>query len=474
MVGIVSFGAYIPLRRLGPGTRGWALPSEKSVANWDEDSITMAVAAALDCLGDADRKTVEGLYFASSTSPYKEKLAAVTAAWATDLRPEILTMDFGDTLRAGTAALKMATDTVKAGSAAKLLVTASDLRLATPRSGQDHGLGDGAAAFLIGGTDAIATLEGSYCLANELLDVWRADRAKYIRSWEDRFVYDEGYLKVLPRAVNGFFQKYNLTPKDITRAVFNAPDARRHREMANLLRFQAAQIQNPLFDKMGDTGTAFSLMLLVSALENASPGDKILVASYGDGADVLLFQVTDKIHNIKGKRGIKHNLAAKLMIPAYDDYLAYREFVANDPDSPFGASASVIYRERDTIYRLYGVRCLTCGTLQFPPQRVCIHCRSKDNFESVRFAEKNGKVFTYTLKYGGDIPPFARPMVDTMVDFDGGGRAHFGMTDMDVKNIQVGMNVEMSFRTLGIGGGIHNYYWRCMPSRDSWVTEEAG
>jgi hypothetical protein len=30
----------------------------------------------------------------------------------------------------------------------------------------------------------------------------------------------------------------------------------------------------------------------------------------------------------------------------------------------------------------------------------------------------------------------------------------------------------MSFRTLGVGGGIHNYFWRCMPPRESWLGKE--
>jgi len=80
MVGIVSYGAYVPLRRLGQGTQGWRAPGEKAIAYYDEDSLTMAVAAAIDCLGTIDRQTVDGFYFASTTSPYKEKLAATTAA----------------------------------------------------------------------------------------------------------------------------------------------------------------------------------------------------------------------------------------------------------------------------------------------------------------------------------------------------------------------------------------------------------
>jgi 3-hydroxy-3-methylglutaryl CoA synthase/uncharacterized OB-fold protein len=444
--------------------------SEKAVANWDEDSLTMAVAAAIDCLGGTKRETIDGLYFASTTPPYDEKLAAVTVAWAVDLRRDILTADITDSLRAGTAALRMAADTIKAGSAQNLLVTASDLRLGA--GGMDSGLGDGAAAFIIGDKDVIATIEGSYSFSNELLDVWRASGAKNVRSWEDRFVFEEGYLKVLPQAVKSFLEKSNIAITDITKVVFYGPDLRRHRQMAGLLGLKPEQVQEPFFDKLGNTGTAFTLMLLVAALEESKPGDTILVASYGDGADVLLLKVTDKIKNIKNKWGMKRNLASKMLLRGQDEYRALREFAAFDPEGFGGASASVIARERDAIYVLQGVKCLTCGTVQYPPQRICTKCHTKDNFEPYYFADKKGKVFTFTLKYGADIPAFARPGVDTMVDFEGGGRALFGMTDMIADKVKVGMDVEMSFRTLGVSGGIHNYYWRCMPPRESWLGKE--
>jgi hydroxymethylglutaryl-CoA synthase len=465
MAGIVSYGAYVPLRRLSTGPQ-----TEKAVANWDEDSLTMAVAAAIDCLGSIDRKTIDGLYFASTTPPYGEKLAATTAAWAIDLRRDILTADITDSLRAGTAALKMAADAVKAGSAKNVLVTACDLRMGG--SGMDSGFGDGAAAFIIGDKDVIATIEGSYSLSNELLDVWRASGAKNVRSWEDRFVFEEGYLKVLPQAIRSFFEKSGLTVKDITKAVMYGPDLRRHRQLVGALGFRPEQAQEPFSEKLGNTGAAFVPMMLVAALEDAKPGDKILVASYGDGADVLLLKVTEKIKDIAGKWGMKRSLASKMIMRGQGEYAAYREFTASDPEKFGGASASVIARERDAIYALHGVKCLTCGAVQYPPQRICTNCHTKDNFETYSFADKKGKVFTFTLKHGVDIPAFARPGVDTMVDFEGGGRALFGMTDMIADKVKVDMDVEMSFRTLGAGGGIHNYYWRCMPPRSSWPGKE--
>ena len=65
MVGITEFGAYIPRLRLQRAVvveaNKWANPAlaamakgERSMGNWDEDSVTLAVEAARDCLNGAD------------------------------------------------------------------------------------------------------------------------------------------------------------------------------------------------------------------------------------------------------------------------------------------------------------------------------------------------------------------------------------------------------------------------------------
>ena len=183
----------------------------------------------------------------------------------------------------------------------------------------------------------------------------------------------------------------------------------------------------------------------------------------------MLLKVTDNIKKADFRRGMKFNLAAGTQLGTLAEYQAYRNFAAGDPERGGSASASVIARERDQIYALHGVKCRHCGTVQYPPQRICTNCHTQDDFEPYLFSDKKGKVFTFTLKYGADIPDFARPGVDTMVDFEGGGRALFGMTDMVAEEVKVGMDVEMSFRTLGAGGGIHNYAWRCLPPRETWL-----
>jgi hydroxymethylglutaryl-CoA synthase len=468
MIGITSYGAYVPAHRLGPETKGWGFPFEKAVGYYDEDSLTMAVAAALDCIQDHDRNAVDGLYFASTTAPYKEKLTATTAAFACDLRNDILTVDFANSLRAGTAALRMAMDTLKAGSAKNLLITASDCgRISQPRDNFDQNNGDGAAAFLLGDQDVIATIEACDSVSNEVLDVWRIDSGKYMRAWEDRFVMEEGYFRVLPSAVSAFLKKQNLAAKDITKIIFNAPDRRRHGEMAKKLGFAPAQIQNPLFDKMGNTGTAFCLMLLVSALEEAQSGDTILVVNYGNGADCLLLRITENIRKARNRRAIKHCLALKLMIPDFQTYLGFRH---NPPEGslypPVRPSASAILRDRDSIFRLYGGKCSVCGSTQYPPQRVCVRCRAKDSMRPIRLSDRKAKVFTYTLDNLAQIPAFDLPMVDTIVDFEGGGRGCFQMTDRDPNAVMIGLEVEMTFRKLHTSHEMNNYFWKCTPVRE--------
>src|SRR4030042_957950 len=121
MVGITSYGAYIPFYRLGrmeiaKAWGGAVQPGEKAVANYDEDSITMAVEAAMDCTQGIDPKEIGGLYFASTTSPYREKQAAAIIAVAVDVGREVFTVDFATSLRSGPSAMRAAMDAVRAGS----------------------------------------------------------------------------------------------------------------------------------------------------------------------------------------------------------------------------------------------------------------------------------------------------------------------------------------------------------------------
>ena len=104
MIGITSFGAYIPYYRLAHKeiARAWggrASEGERAVANVDEDSITMAVEAVRDLLGNRDGSDADGLVFATTTSPYSEKQASALIATVADLRSDVRTADYTGSLR---------------------------------------------------------------------------------------------------------------------------------------------------------------------------------------------------------------------------------------------------------------------------------------------------------------------------------------------------------------------------------------
>jgi len=427
----------------------------------------MAVAAAIDCLNGLDRKAVDGLIFATTTPPYAEKQAAVTVAAAVDLRKDIVTMDVTDTLRAGTTAMRVALDAIKAGTAKQVLVVAADSRPAQPRSSYEQAGGDGAAALLFGETGVAANVEGSYSITRPIMDTWRGEGDPFVRSWEDRFIAEEGYFKAVRDAVQGLLKEAPVAKTGISKAAYFAPDARRHREMARHLGLAPEQIQDPLFGALGNTGAAFPLMLLVASLEDAKPGDWLLLASYGDGSDAYLLQMTDQIDKIRDRLAIKKHLASKRMVPDYQTYLSCRGLY--DPDTgvrrppQIGPSAPALLREENEVLRLYGAKCKACGTVQYPPQRVCTRCHARDNFEPVRLSDKRATIFTYAMDFIAGTKEV--PLVVTVINFEGGGRMIGVMTDRDINEIKVGMPLEMSFRKLYYAEGVHNYFWKCTPVR---------
>jgi hydroxymethylglutaryl-CoA synthase len=468
MVGIVSYGAYVPFYRLSRKSIGGNLRGERAMANFDEDSITMAVAAVMDCLKGIGREEVEGLYFASTTSPYREKQSATTVAVAADLRRDIFTADYANTLRAGTGALTAAADSVGAGSAREVMVAASDVRLGAPGSAVEQTLGDGAAAVLIGNDEVIATLEGSYSVYHEILDVWRTDKMPFIKSWEARFTGTEGYEKSMVEAVKGVLKKTGLKSNEIAKAVLYTPDARASAGVCAKLGFDPqSQLQNPLFDVLGNTGAAYAMMMLVATLEESKPGDVILLANYGNGADAIVFRVTDKINKVPPRGGIKNYLASKVVVEDYRTYLYYRGILPGvDPvyPIPYGTtSAPALLREVDKNIRFHASKCKQCGAVQYPPQRTCIKCQSQDQFQPVRLSEKKAKVFTFSMDHVSSMIDL--PVVIPVIDFEGGGRMECFMTDRIVKNVKIGMDVEMTFRKVFEREDIVNYWWKAMPPR---------
>jgi len=437
------------------------------VANFDEDSVSMAVAAAIDCLNGREREEIDGLLFATTTPPYAEKQCASIIATALDLRRDIFTADITDVLRAGTTALKSALDSVAAGSAKNVLVVASDNRQGAPKGEAERNSGDGAVAFIISEDAVIAEQAGSYTITENMMDTWRSAGDQFVRSWEDRFAIEEGLERIMGEAVSGFIEKEGVSVKDVAKLALYSPDARRHGQLARHLGFQPEQVQDPLFGRMGNTGAAFPLMLLAGALEDGSPGQLLLTVAYGDGSDVLGFRTTSKVGERGHGLGVSGFLDSGQVLDSYETYAKWRNVWLTDSSSrrpdPQSPSVTALWRESDQNIKFHGGVCNQCGYVQYPPQRVCVECQSRDDSTPIRLSDKLGTVFTYSLDYlAGTVDT---PLAVVVVDYEPGGRVLCMMTDREVGEVQIGMPVQMSFRKLRVVNGIHNYYWKAVPLR---------
>ena len=478
MGGIVSYGAYIPMHRLDRRmvADAWgrnSIGGERSVANNDEDSITMAVEAALNCLNGRGRGDIKGLFFASTTAPYKEKMSSSLIATALDLDREITTSDFAHSLRAGTGMLQTGMGATERTPGRNVLIAAADCRVAYPKSDLEQNCGDGAGALLLGDDNPVATLEHSYSVNNEMVDIWRNSGDCYVKTWETRFVLEEGYMACIEESIAGVLEKASLEPAEISKFILPAPDSRTHKKMIKKLGFnQETQVQDPMLSSVGYCGTAHPIIMMAAALEEAKEGDVLLLAAYGDGADAMIFRVTDQIAKTKSRYPIGVLLENKLMIPSYARFLSYRGLIEAQPGGAFRLlpSATVAWREQRSILRCHASRCRQCGCLVFPVQRICYNCRSKDDYEEVRVSENVGEVFTFTrdnLSGRSDDPV----IVQTVAEMEGGLRFYSLMTDCDPDAIDLGTRVELTFRRFHEGAGFHNYFWKMRPVKKGGGTD---
>src|SRR5580704_19621452 len=117
--------------------------------------------------------------------------------------------------------------------------------------------------------------------------------------------------------------------------------------------------------------------MLVAALEEAKPGDRILVVGFGQGADALLFEATPAIGSQPARRGVRGHLKRRKEETSYAKYLAFNDLVEIERGMRAEADKltplSSLWRNRETVTSFMGGRCTKCGTLQFPRTNICVN-----------------------------------------------------------------------------------------------------
>ena len=348
MIGITSYGAYIPRLRLERTAifqaMGWFAPAlvmvaqgERSMCNHDEDALTMAVAAARDCLTGIDKGKIDGSYLCSTTLPFADRQNAGILKTALNLGDSLITADFTASLRAGTTGLITALEAVTGGSRKNILVTASDKRETKPASFYEMWFGDGAAALLVGDRDVIAEFKGSSTVSYDFVDHYRGAGKTYDYTWEERWLREEAYSKFIPEAVGGLFKKLGITMDDVQWVVFPCIFKAEHKAIAKKLGATPEKVIDTMHEVCGETGAAHPLLMFAAALEQAKPGDGILLAGFGQGCDALYFKATEAIAKLAPRAGVKGSLENKKTIDNYMKFLKFRNLI--DPEMGIRAEA---------------------------------------------------------------------------------------------------------------------------------------
>jgi len=486
IIGIERYGAYLPKYLLERKliAEAWdfpVIPGGISVRNYDEDSITMAVEAGLDCLGEYDpngiinTSSIDGLYFATTTPPYTEKQCAPIIANALDLRSDIICLDITNSTKSMSLALARAYETIKAGKANKILIIGSDSQKPMPESMYEYQYGDGAAALLIGKDEVVVSIEDYVSTSDNVIGPWKRAEDKFIRSFEGKHENIYGYSRNIIAAFKLLFEKTKIDPKSIAKAAIYALDPRNAEALAKKLGINSRAVENTPFLEFGNTGNAFAFMTLMLALKRGKTGDLIAFGSYGDGADAFLLKILDKqkLRELRRKcRGIIGYKNSMVMLKNYGAYLSKKKIIETER---FIRKSSPVrnWRDEKFLYRMYGMKCNKCGTIQYPIWRACIECGEKDNKTDIKL-KKRGKIFTFTLDHleGGNY--YDTPVPRCVIDLEGGGRILLNMTDIEnpQENVKIGMDVEMTFRFIHSGANYNNYYWKCRPIRVLRKEEE--
>ncbi len=482
MIGITAYGAYIPRARLSKkaiaDANSWfdaglnsLAKGERAICNWDEDTVTMAVEAGKACLsslyeGQSERQ-LSAFYMASTSYPFIDRQNSVLAAEAMNLDGRLQSMDVGGSQRAASSALISLLE--RNGDGNSLLV-ASEHRRTKAGSRFEMLWGDGAAAVTVGSENVIAEFLGSQTLSVDFVDHYRGEQASFDYDWEERWIRDEGFLKIVPSTVESLLETASLSAADVDYFILPTDQARTPGILAKNLGINADAVVDNQISEVGVAGAAQSVLLLAKALEKAKPGNIILLIGFGQGCDVLLFRATDAIGKFSSARGVNAAIATRREESNYNKFLSFNNLVERDIGKRGEADKQTYLsgynRRKNLLTNFIGGKCRECGTVQIPRDKYCVNpeCNVLDSQDDYGFSDKSGKVATWTAdRLTFDWNP---PAYFGMVEFEGGGKLMMDFTEVEEGKIESGTEVTVHFRIkqFDTQRGFRKYFWKAIPS----------
>jgi uncharacterized OB-fold protein len=281
--------------------------------------------------------------------------------------------------------------------------------------------------------------------------------------WEERFG-EHVYVPLAVEAVAAALKDCNLAPGDVDTVVVTGLQARATNLTAKAAGLDASRIADNLASTVGNTGTAHPALMLAAALDNAEPGQTIMVVHLADGCTATVLRTTDAIADYSPAVTVAEQIAAGNDGLRYADFLTWRGLLEKEPPrrpDPEAPAAPPTFRSDRWKYAFVGSRDRSSGAIHLPPQRVSVKGGAVDDMEFVPMADVPATVATFTIdRLAYSLAP---PTIATVIDFDGGGRFSCQLTDADT--VAIGDRVQMTFRRIMTAGGVHNYFWKAKPIR---------
>jgi hydroxymethylglutaryl-CoA synthase len=333
MVGIITYGAYIPRFRIKTeeiarvwGANGAEIAAglgviEKAVPDLDEDTLTIAVNATRFAL---ERRSVNpdeigAIYVGSESHPYAVKPTAATVGEAIGATPVMTAADYEFACKAGTAGIQTCMGLVKSGMIKYGIAVGADVAQGAPGDALEYTAAAGGAAFVIGDEDVIAELNYTCSYTTDTPDFWRREGQDYPRHG-GRFSGEPAYFKHIQGAAKMMLEYMGTKPSDYDYAIFHQPNAKFPRNVSAMLGFTSEQIKPGLaVPRLGNTYSGAVPVGLSATLDIAKPGDRIFVTSYGSGSgsDAFDITVTDAIETLIDRKAA----------PSVEDLLNHKKYV---------------------------------------------------------------------------------------------------------------------------------------------------
>ncbi|NLF13175.1 MAG: hydroxymethylglutaryl-CoA synthase [Anaerolineaceae bacterium] len=336
-VGISGYGAYVPRFRL-PGSevdriwtdgRSGSPVEEKAVPGPDEDTATMSVEAARNALARSgrDARAIRAVWVGSESHPYAVKPTATIVAEAIGAVPATQAADWEFACKAGTEAIQAAIAFVGSGMADYALAIGMDTAQGRPGDALEYTAGAGGAAFVLGpAEDALAVIEGSFSYVTDTPDFFRRPMQHYPQHGS-RFTGDPAYFKHVLAAARQLMESLGTTAADYAAAVFHQPNPKFPQRAAQILGFSAEQTRAGLLcPVVGNTYAGSALLGLTAILDEAQPGERVLLVSFGSGAgsDAISLRVTDHIEERRNRAPITQVYVQRRKPIDYGTYVRYR------------------------------------------------------------------------------------------------------------------------------------------------------